>query len=200
MNNNIKIGNLGENIACNFLEKKGFKIIERNYRKKWGEIDIIAQSFNNTSSAQFGKNRGKKRNKSYLLTKISSVFPAVRAGVLHFVEVKAVSVSSNVFTESDSVSRENRVRRNTIFHNKNNVTRETITNNYNNDYDNKDVWFQPEDNVHPRKQNRLRKAIQSYLLQPRIPEDIEWRFDIIALWIDIERKKARIKFIEDIVL
>ena len=37
-----KVGTLGEDIACQFLEGKGFKIIERNYRKPWGEIDIIA--------------------------------------------------------------------------------------------------------------------------------------------------------------
>jgi len=36
------VGNIGENIACRFLEKRGFRIVERNYRKKWGEIDIIA--------------------------------------------------------------------------------------------------------------------------------------------------------------
>ena len=33
---------LGEDKACNFLQKKGFKIIERNFRKGYGEIDIIA--------------------------------------------------------------------------------------------------------------------------------------------------------------
>lgn len=41
-----KIGNekgrLGEEISCIFLKNKGFNIINRNYRKKWGEIDIIA--------------------------------------------------------------------------------------------------------------------------------------------------------------
>ncbi|MDO8552441.1 MAG: YraN family protein [bacterium] len=37
------IGQLGEDIACQFLEGKGFKILERNYRKPWGEIDIIAE-------------------------------------------------------------------------------------------------------------------------------------------------------------
>lgn len=41
--NKRKIGDMGEDIACTFLEKHGFKIIERNYLRKWGEIDIVAK-------------------------------------------------------------------------------------------------------------------------------------------------------------
>ncbi|MEI6553181.1 MAG: YraN family protein [bacterium] len=41
--NNKKIGDLGENIATVFLEKRGFQIVDRKYRNKIGEIDIIAQ-------------------------------------------------------------------------------------------------------------------------------------------------------------
>ena len=52
-----RVGKIGEDIACQFLERKGFKILERNYRKPWGEIDIIAE----------------------------------RAGIVRFLEVKAVS-------------------------------------------------------------------------------------------------------------
>lgn len=37
------VGRGGEDIACRFLVRRGFKIIERNYRRKWGEIDIIAE-------------------------------------------------------------------------------------------------------------------------------------------------------------
>ena len=37
------VGRDGEDIACQFLERKGYKIIGRNYRRKWGEIDIIAE-------------------------------------------------------------------------------------------------------------------------------------------------------------
>ena len=51
------VGNIGEDLASMFLMKHGFKIIERNYRKKWGELDIVAE----------------------------------KGGVLHFVEVKAIS-------------------------------------------------------------------------------------------------------------
>src|SRR3989344_777581 len=53
-------GCVGEDVATQFLEQKGFKVIARNYRKPWGEIDIIAE----------------------------------KAGVVRFVEVKAVSRES----------------------------------------------------------------------------------------------------------
>lgn len=33
---------IGEDLACNYLKKKGYSIIERNFRKGYGEIDIIA--------------------------------------------------------------------------------------------------------------------------------------------------------------
>jgi putative endonuclease len=38
-----EVGRLGETIAADFLIRKGFKVIERNYRRPWGEIDIIAE-------------------------------------------------------------------------------------------------------------------------------------------------------------
>ena len=41
-----KTGEIGENIACKFLVKQGFSIIDRNYTKKWGEIDIVAEKQN----------------------------------------------------------------------------------------------------------------------------------------------------------
>lgn len=37
------IGRLGEDIAVKHLENKGFAVIERNYLKKYGEIDIVAK-------------------------------------------------------------------------------------------------------------------------------------------------------------
>lgn len=35
-------GKLGEDLATEFLKKQGYKILERNFRKGYGEIDIIA--------------------------------------------------------------------------------------------------------------------------------------------------------------
>ncbi|HWO07293.1 MAG TPA: YraN family protein [Candidatus Paceibacterota bacterium] len=52
-----RTGSLGEDIASQFLTGRGFAIVERNFRKPWGEIDLIAE----------------------------------KDGIIHFVEVKAVS-------------------------------------------------------------------------------------------------------------
>lgn len=41
-----KTGEIGENIAVKFLMKQGYIILDRNYTKKWGEIDIIAEKNN----------------------------------------------------------------------------------------------------------------------------------------------------------
>lgn len=38
------LGQLGENIAASYLKKKGYKIIDRNVNKPWGEIDIVARA------------------------------------------------------------------------------------------------------------------------------------------------------------
>lgn len=39
-------GRMGENIAFQYLINHDFKIIDRNFRSKFGEIDIIAQKGN----------------------------------------------------------------------------------------------------------------------------------------------------------
>jgi putative endonuclease len=122
------IGRVGENTACKFLVKHGFEIIERNYWKKWGEIDIIAK----------------------------------KEGILHFIEVKTVSCK-----------------------NLDNAIHETNGN-------------RPEENVHPWKLKRLSRVIQTYLLEKDI--DDEWQFDVIAVFLDLNKKEARIRFLENIIL
>jgi putative endonuclease len=38
-----EVGAIGEKLAADFLKKRGYKIIQRNFRCREGEIDIIAQ-------------------------------------------------------------------------------------------------------------------------------------------------------------
>ncbi len=41
---NIKIGALGEKYTCKYLRKNKYRILEKNYRNKYSEIDIIAEN------------------------------------------------------------------------------------------------------------------------------------------------------------
>jgi len=38
-----QVGAYGEQIAATYLKNKGFSILDTNYLKKWGEIDIVAR-------------------------------------------------------------------------------------------------------------------------------------------------------------
>lgn len=40
---NTDTGNQGESLACDYLKKQGYKVLERNFRIRGGEIDIIAR-------------------------------------------------------------------------------------------------------------------------------------------------------------
>lgn len=48
MTHKSEVGKIGEDLACEYLINKGYKILERNYWKKWGELDIIAKDPANT--------------------------------------------------------------------------------------------------------------------------------------------------------
>ena len=41
-----KTGAIGEQIAVRYLQKNNFQILDVNYLKKWGEIDIVAHETN----------------------------------------------------------------------------------------------------------------------------------------------------------
>src|SRR3989338_406851 len=42
-----KFGDICEKVGSRYLIKKGLTILEKNYRKKWGEIDLIAKNGDN---------------------------------------------------------------------------------------------------------------------------------------------------------
>ena len=39
----IRLGKWGEGVAGRFLQEKGYRLLDTNYRCRWGEVDIVAQ-------------------------------------------------------------------------------------------------------------------------------------------------------------
>src|SRR6185436_5677145 len=91
-----KIGDIGEEIVAKKLLGEGYSLVERNYWRPWGEIDLVVQKGN----------------------------------ILHFVEVKSVSREAPFSS----------------------------------------AGIRPEENMHEGKVRRLHRAIQTYLLEKKVPE------------------------------
>lgn len=65
-----EIGRIGEDVACETLRKRGHRIISRNYRKKYGEIDIISHErgklyFWEVKSVSYETHREKSKSVPY---------------------------------------------------------------------------------------------------------------------------------------
>ncbi len=39
----IRLGKWGEGVAGRFLQEKGYRLLDADYRCRWGEVDIVAQ-------------------------------------------------------------------------------------------------------------------------------------------------------------
>ncbi len=80
-NKNKKIGDIGEEIAAEFLKKRGFEIINRHFTSHWGEIDIIAKKNKNKIcfievKTRLGEAKGKP-HEAFTFFKIKSLKRAI---------------------------------------------------------------------------------------------------------------------------
>ncbi len=92
---------LGEDAACKFLQKLGYKIIDRNFRRGYGEIDIIA-IFENTlvfvevktrTSEQFGTPfEAITSPKIHSLIRTAQFYKQLKKGLPESLRIDAVSV------------------------------------------------------------------------------------------------------------
>ncbi len=60
--------------------------------------------------------------------------------------------------------------------------------------------LRPEENLHPAKFKRLHRAIQTYLLEKKVPETKQWQIDLACVYIDFTAKKGRVELLENIIL
>jgi len=148
------IGDLGEGVTCNYLKNRGFKIIKRNYLKKWGELDIVA----------------------------------VQKGKFHFIEVKTISRKIFNFEIEKEISfRGTYYKKDVSCKTSKDVIRETDE-------------YRAEDNLHSWKLKRLARAIKSYLLDKNTKEEVEWQFDVAIIYLDVDKRLAKIKYMEDLII
>jgi len=131
-----KLGQIGEKIAEDFLKRKGYKILDKNYfvksvfGPKTGEIDIVAK----------------------------------KDDTISFVEVKSLVVTPTAFGGRGDAG---------------------------------DV--SPEDKVNFQKQRKLIKTAQSWLMKNKMPSNIKWQIDVIAIKIDLDSKKAKIRHFKNAI-
>ncbi len=123
-----QLGDLGERIASEYLEDKGYRILDRKYSPRFvsgplrGEIDIIAE----------------------------------KEKTISFIEVK---------TLEDNFGQE----------------------------------FFPEQKVDFKKQRKIIKAAENWLMEKRIPLDSKQQIDVISVEIDSVSKKAKIRHLKNAV-
>lgn len=77
-----EIGKFGEDVATRFLKQKDYKILERNFRCKQGEIDIIAKENNYLVFVEV-----KTRSNLYFGTPSESVTYSKRQHIIKSAEV-----------------------------------------------------------------------------------------------------------------
>lgn len=111
-----KFGDAGEKIAEKYLETKGYAIIEKNYLRPWGEIDIVS-----------------KKDETIV-----------------FFEVKT--------REAKHVEH-----------------------------------YLAESSVNRSKIRKLQKICETYLLERKYRYNQEWQIDVLAISINKDRRKAKIK-------
>ena len=121
-----KIGEIGEHLAVRYLESRGYQIIERNYTRKWGEIDIICT-----------KNE-----------------------VIHFCEVKSKTTDLQIKKDFDT--------------------------------------YRAEDGMHPWKQRRLARTIETYIAEREVEQD--YQVDLVVVHISKDMKEAQVDFVENILI
>jgi putative endonuclease len=121
------VGALGEEIAATYLSRKGFKVIGKNYRRPWGEIDIIAE----------------------------------KGDSVRFVEVKTVS-------------------------------RESLP-----DFSRGTSDYQPEEQVHPKKLEKIARTAELYMANKN--DDRDFQIDVVTVFLDHKTRKARCRLYEQVL-
>lgn len=121
----LDVGKKGEDIACGYLKTKGHSIIDRNFRMKFGEIDVVSE----------------------------------KNGTVFFTEVKTITSKGGPSPQD----------------------------------------HRPEENVSPWKLKKLSRVVQVYLMEKYADPNKDWDFLVIAIVLDIKKRTARVRVINEVL-
>jgi Holliday junction resolvase-like predicted endonuclease len=161
------VGSTGEDLACGYLEKNGYKIISRNYRMKFGELDIIAESPDKTLVFFEVKTSGTNRTASCF---IENSYPQISGNnvnkswiIRQLIHIKRLVTKPN--------------NHQTLLKSGNNLATTILP-----DEANPDDGFIPEDQMSKSKINKFKRVALWYANQhPELVGDKGHRLDVVAI-------------------
>lgn len=111
---NRALGKLGEDNASDYLVKNGFKIIEKNYSTKFGEIDLIAVKNNILRFIEVKLKKGEDfgtpeemidKNKLFQVTRMSQFYLMAKPDVAKKYDRYSIDAICVVVNEDEELER-----------------------------------------------------------------------------------------------
>ena len=104
MRQSNEAGKKGEKIAADYLLKKGYRIVSRNFRSKRGEIDVIATTGNYLVFVEV-----KERAANALVSPLEAVTSAKRARIIRTAQYYLMRYPSHLQPSFDVIAIEHRL-------------------------------------------------------------------------------------------
>jgi putative endonuclease len=99
-----RLGDDGERVAQRFLQSKGYEIIECNYLKPWGEIDIVARKEDVYHFVEVKTISREKGSEPPAMTAEDHIHPAKMKKLVRTVELYMVHVKGSPDYQIDVVA------------------------------------------------------------------------------------------------
>ena len=104
MRQSNEAGKNGEKIAADYLLKKGYRIVSRNFRSKRGEIDLIATTGNYLVFVEV-----KERAANAMVSQLEAVTSAKRARIIRAAQYYLMRYPSHLQPRFDVIAIEHRL-------------------------------------------------------------------------------------------
>lgn len=177
--NNSKVGKIGEDIFVKHLVKHKYSILDRNFRKNWGEIDVVAKK---DGIIHFFEVKSVKKNGFFDMFHMKPRTTIRHCSLCAYKET--TKIVPNLFCCCEAVNSFSGSKNSTVPYCDHGVKQLDV--------------HDPLENIHAWKRRRFSKTIESYLQEKNVSYETEWQVNAGAVFLDFKNKRAKIKIIKDI--